>query len=485
MSGAIIGVAVDAPLRRMFDYRAPPGAAAKPWRASGSGCRSGVARPSASSSKSARTSDLPPDKLKIALCRHRCRAGARRGAARSAALVRRLLPSRAGRSHRRGATGRHALRAPMRPLQPSAGQSSAAARAGTLEPLATRAIKLRELVDVARGARNTPVPANWPPSPRAGANSCANSKNAAGLPGCGRTPPLRRAARARPVQAGPELLPAQRDAVDAIAAAHGTLRAVRAARRDRQRQDRGVSARDRAGRRARRAGTGAGTGDIAHTAAGRAIRRPVRCATRRAAFGSRRCGATAGVARGPQRRCTRRDRHALGDFCAAGPARPHRRRRRARRVVQAAGRLPLLGPRSRAGPRPATRHARRAGLGHSLAGKPAARARRQGRHARTADADGRRQAAGAATGRPAHPREHARHCDADGPGHPASPRCRRPGAAVPEPARLCADAVLSRLRLGRAVPALRRATDGASARADARMPPLRHAAADARRVPCL
>ena len=64
---------------------------------------------------------------------------------------------------------------------------------------------------------------------------------------------------------------------------------------------------------------------------------------------------------------------------------------------------------------------------------------------------------------------------------PASWR-RWPGPAVPEPPRLCADVVLSDLRLGRAVSALRRATDGAFARAHARMPPLRHRAGDSAAV---
>ena len=66
--------------------------------------------------------------------------------------------------------------------------------------------------------------------------------------------------------------------------------------------------------------------------------------------------------------------------------------------------------------------------------------------------------------RPAHARRHAGHCDADAARDPASPRRGRPGAALPEPTRLRAVAVLPRLRLGRAVPALRRATHRAPAR---------------------
>ena len=61
----------------------------------------------------------------------------------------------------------------------------------------------------------------------------------------------------------------------------------------------------------------------------------------------------------------------------------------------------------------------------------------------------------------------------------------RPGAGVPEPARLRADAVVYRLRLGRAVPRLRRAPDGASARGPAALPSLRRRRAAAAALPAM
>ncbi len=61
--------------------------------------------------------------------------------------------------------------------------------------------------------------------------------------------------------------------------------------------------------------------------------------------------------------------HAAGGVCLAAAAGPDRRRRRARPVLQAAGRRALLGARPGGVPRPARRRAGAAGLGHALARK--------------------------------------------------------------------------------------------------------------------
>ena len=78
----------------------------------------------------------------------------------------------------------------------------------------------------------------------------------------------------------------------------------------------------------------------------------------------------AGLARGPRRHGTDRDRHTLGRVRAAGAAGAVRRRRGARPVLQATGRLPLLGPRPGARACAAARHPGRARLGDAVAGEP-------------------------------------------------------------------------------------------------------------------
>ena len=151
-------------------------------------------------------------------------------------------------------------------------------------------------------------------------------------------------------------------------------------------------------------------------------------------------------------------RHALGGVHAAAGCRADRRRRGTRRQLQAAGRHPLPRARFRAGAR---QGARRAGvLGsatpsleslHNARSRPlrapapaAARRRRAtagGARARRAQA----AAAGWAVAGTAATRSRAA-LDA-----------RRTGAGVQEPPRLRTGAAVPRLRLERAMPALRRA----------------------------
>ena len=167
-------------------------------------------------------------------------------------------------------------------------------------------------------------------------------------------------------------------------------------------------------------------------------------------------------------------RHPLcGVRSGAGSGR-HHRRRRARHVVQAARRrLPLLRARPGRRARPASRRARRVGIRDASARDAAERHHRPIR-APDLDPAGRRGGAAAARAdRPALQRRACRHLHARGAGDRAAPRGRRPGARVPQPARLCANAALHRLRLDRALSRLRRAAHRASRGRAAALPSLR------------
>ena len=88
-------------------------------------------------------------------------------------------------------------------------------------------------------------------------------------------------------------------------------------------------------------------------------------------------------------------------------------------------------------------------------------------------------AAGAEAGGPARQRAARRYLHARGARDRATPGRRRPGAGVPQPPRLCADAAVHRLRLDRAVPRVRRAAHGAPCRAAPALPSLRRRCAAA------
>ncbi len=91
----------------------------------------------------------------------------------------------------------------------------------------------------------------------------------------------------------------------------------------------------------------------------------------------------------------------LAVFASLPRARPDRRRRGARPVVQAAGRRALFGARPGGLPRPARRRAGAARIGNAVAGELAARQRRALPAPVDAEPDRRRDAAGGAAGRPA------------------------------------------------------------------------------------
>ena len=93
-----------------------------------------------------------------------------------------------------------------------------------------------------------------------------------------------------------------------------------AGRRDRQRQDRDLSAPDRAGPGARQASPGAGSGDRAHPAARRALRAPLRRARGQLPLGTERGRARPRLAARPRRRGGRGGGHAIRDLRAAGVA---------------------------------------------------------------------------------------------------------------------------------------------------------------------
>ncbi len=90
-----------------------------------------------------------------------------------------------------------------------------------------------------------------------------------------------------------------------------------------------------------------------------------------------------------------------------------------------------------------------------------------------------------AADRPARASGPYRTVDAAREGHGPSSRRGRPGAAVPEPARLCADLAVRRLRLDRRLSQLRCAHDRASRRAAACLPSLRRRGECAGDVPAL
>ena len=148
----------------------------------------------------------------------------------------------------------------------------------------------------------------------------------------------------------------------------GARRGAAAARRDRLGQDRGLSPRGGRGARTRRRRDRARARDRAHAADGGAVRGPVRRHGRAAALRALRRRALRRVAPAALRRGADRGRAALGGVRAGREARADRRRRGARRVLQARGRPALRRPSRRRVPRvPGARAAARR-LGHAAPG---------------------------------------------------------------------------------------------------------------------
>ena len=213
-----------------------------------------------------------------------------------------------------------------------------------------------------------------------------------------------------------------------------------ARRRHRLRQDRGLSRRRRARARARsdRPGAGAPARDRAHPGGDRSLRGPLRRPPGRVAFRLPAAGAAPGLGGGGAEPLPHRRRRPLGAVPALRQPQADRRRRGARLLVQAGGRLHLPRARPRRGARQDRGCARRPVVGDALARDaverrerplPLAQARRPPRLG--APAQGRAD-------------RHAR--DAAGPGRLAlaAPRCRhgrddgarRADPALPQPPRL-------------------------------------------------
>ena len=121
----------------------------------------------------------------------------------------------------------------------------------------------------------------------------------------------------------------------------GTLPVHAAPWRHGKRQDRDLRSPRRAHRLGREAGPDARARDCAHVRGGGAIQARVRRAGRDSAQRTVRRRAARSVDQDPGRRDRRRRGHAVGGLCADRPAGPHRRRRRARQLIQA-GRDPAL-----------------------------------------------------------------------------------------------------------------------------------------------
>ena len=147
------------------------------------------------------------------------------------------------------------------------------------------------------------------------------------------------------------------------------VHAVLAPRRHRQRQDRGLPARDRRGARRGQDGARARARDLADARSSR------RGSARGSATSSRSCtravraGAARRVVAAPPRRCADRGRRALGGVRAARGPRRDRRRRGARRLVQAGRGRALPRARRRAGPGAARGRGVRARIGDARASR--------------------------------------------------------------------------------------------------------------------
>ncbi len=209
----------------------------------------------------------------------------------------------------------------------------------------------------------------------------------------------------------------------------------------------------------------------------RALRGPLRRAPGRVAFRRAAAHARAGLAAGGRRRGAGGGRRALGAVPAVPRSRPDRRRRGARPCLQAGGPRLLQCARhgGGAGATSASFPVVLASATPSIESQVNAQAGRYGRVA-PADALRRRGAAG-------HPRRSTCGATRRRAGGFLSPllvsamkadaRARRAGAAVPQPARLCAADAVPGLRPPLPVPATARPGWSSTASAAARLPPLR------------
>ena len=370
----IVAVAIDAPLRRLFDYRPPAGSTddalvpgTRLWVPFGRRRAVGVVIELRS------RSDVPAAKLRTAIAK----IGSEPIFDRP--LLELLVWAADYYRHPIGEVIAAALPGPLRTGADAEATTirwalSVAARTGGLAPLNTRALRLREMVSALEARRDAGETELAALSPR-WREHLRELERRGWVTELRVEDPIR---PAPPVQAarGPELSAPQQDAVAAIGRCRRPVPAVPAAWGHRQWQDRGLPACDRARGRAGFAGARPRPRDRPDPAARGAVHRALPGAARGAALLAHRPGAAARLARGAQRRGARRDRHALGGVRAARTTRPHRRRRGARRVIQAAGRLSLFGARPCIDPRAAAVDPGGARLGDAVAREPRAGPRR-------------------------------------------------------------------------------------------------------------
>ncbi len=273
------------------------------------------------------------------------------------------------------------------------------------------------------------------------------------------------------------------------AAGGGGARVLRhaAGRRDRVRQDRGLSRGGGGMPAPGPPGAGAAAGDRAVLAVAGALRAPLRRGAGGVALRPDLAGPPRDLARGGRGRRAGGGGRPVGAVPAVSRPRPGGDRRGARDRVQAGGRRGLSRPRHGGGARPVLLGAGGAGVRHAVAGDAGQRRGRPLPPAHPADAawrggaarGGRDRHAGDAAGAGALPRPAADR------GDPRHAGARRAGDAVPQPPRLRAADAVPALRAPDAVPELHRLAGGAPRPARAAMPPLRPHRADPGGMPGL
>jgi primosomal protein N' (replication factor Y) (superfamily II helicase) len=220
VTGSILGVAIDAPLRRLFDYRAPdtgpaPSPGQRAWVPFGRRKTLGVIM------EVRGTSDVSPDKLKAAYAIIDVEP------VLDPVLLDLLRWSADYYRHPPGEVIAAALPAALRSGADAVASAerwtlSAAAHAGTLPDFSARAHKLRALVQWLGTRESAGAGELAALSPRWREQLRELDKR--GWVTRLRTDVAQRPARGTvPRRVGPELIPAQRAAVDAIVAAHGAF----------------------------------------------------------------------------------------------------------------------------------------------------------------------------------------------------------------------------------------------------------------------
>ena len=465
----------------LLDYRAPEGGVAR--RATSSRCRSGRAGCSAWSGGAAtgeRRAGQAPRHRRACSTRRRCAPTMRAFLARAADYTLTPLTSDAAPRHPRARAS--ASRPAARPLLRLTGDRARPDDRGA-RPRARRLRRLRQRSASRRAS-----------SPALAGRRRRRSSRASRPRACS---PARSAPATRPIprstrDAAPRALSADQAAAAGDAARRGRGRRLfdhAAQGRHRLGQDRGLS---RGGRRGARAA---------------AARRWCCCPRSRcpssSSTGSRRASAPArpnGIpaSRRPRRRRAWRavgerrraagGRRALGAVPAVPRPRPHRRRRGARRLLQAGGRRALPRPRHGGAARLDRGRGGGARLGHAVArelGQRRRRASTRGSTCPSASASAMLPEMRAIDLRARSRRAGPLDLRAAGAGGHRAARRRRAVAAVPQPPRLCAADALPGLRPAGRLRRLRRAHGRAPLPQAAGLPPVRRDQADPDGLPVL